>query len=269
VEVLKPDQHPEVPEASLGKFTWSYARQVAANTVRVSGVPGAEVPQEERFLFYRGLGNFQLPVRVTAGTGGALALHNEAALGMGAAFVVRVGSSRGAFASLPGGIGPGETLATVAPAEGDGEALNDYAARLGDAVTDALDATGLYHDEAVAMVNTWKHQWFRTPGLRVLYLMPQPLTEAQIPLTVSPAPDTVIRVMMIRVEVIPPEQEQADVQALLLPAAAMESHFRALGRFAEPRLRRALALLPSGAPASAHALLDQIATADTRAAAGE
>jgi hypothetical protein len=269
VEVLKPDQHPEVPEASLGKFTWSYARQVAANTVRVSGVPGAEVPQEERFLFYRGLGNFQLPVRVTAGTGGALALHNEAALGMGAAFVVRVGSSRGAFASLPGGIGPGETLATVAPAEGDGEALNDYAARLGDAVTDALDATGLYHDEAVAMVNTWKHQWFRTPGLRVLYLMPQPLTEAQIPLTISPAPDATVRVMMIRVEVISPEQEQADTQALLLPAAAMETYFRALGRFAEPRLRRALALLPSGAPASAHALLDQITTADTRAAAGE
>src|SRR6185436_20945054 len=78
------------------------------------------------------------------------------------------------------------------------------------AVTAALDETGLFHDEAVAMVNTWKRQWFRTPGVRVLYLMPQALTDAAIPLTITPPPEEVRRVMMIRVEVITPELEQAD-----------------------------------------------------------
>lgn len=273
VQILGPGEYPEVPEASLDTFSWSHARQVAANTVRVSGVPGAEAPQDERFLFYRGLGNFQLPVRVQAGASGALSLHNEsAAFGMGTAFVVRVGASRGAFAVLPQGIGAGQTLATVAPTTEDGDDLDTYAARLGDAVTDALDATGLYHDEAVAMVNTWKHQWFRTPGLRVLYLLPQPLTEAQIPLTISPTPDTTVRVMMIRVEVISPEQEQADVGALTSPdPQLMKTHFLALGRFAEPRLRRAFALMPSKHPAfaPAQALLEELASADTSSAAGE
>ena len=48
-------------------------------------------------------------------------------------------------------------------------------------------------DEAVAMVSTWKRQWFATPGVRVLYLIPQAWTDASIPLTVSPAPEELVR----------------------------------------------------------------------------
>lgn len=260
VEVLGPGDEPGLPEAPLDRYTWSYARQVKANPVRVGAGSKA---QSERFLFYRGLGNFGLPVRVTTAAGGAVTLLNTTKSAAGAAFVVRVGDGEGAFTTIPAGLVPGEQWSGQAPS--GGEALAGYAAKLGDAVTAALDGTGLYHDEAVAMVNTWKRQWFGTPGLRAFYLLPQELTEAQIPLDITPKPDKVVRVMVIRVEMITPEQEQQDQEALA--GGEAEAHFKALGRFAEPRLRRALAI--AGKSGEGGALLDSLTSADTTGALGE
>jgi hypothetical protein len=116
--------------------------------------------------------------------------------------------------------------------------------------TGALDDGGFLQYEATALVNTWTRQWFRTPGVRLLYLIPQSWTDQSIPLSIAPQPDQTLRVMLIRVEVITPEQEVSDVQALQAfdaDSATAAAHFQALGRFAEPRLRRALALSPSAA----------------------
>jgi hypothetical protein len=106
----------------------------------------------------------------------------------------------------------------------------------------------------------------------VLYLMPQSWTDASIPLTILPAPDATVRVMMIRTEVITPDLEAEDQGfAAMLGASQAEGlaqdHFHALGRFAEPRLRRALQLL--GDPAAAQPFLASLATAETRQATGE
>ena len=112
------------------------------------------------------------------------------------------------------------------------------------------------------MVNTWKRQWFRTPGVRVLYFAPQSWTDASIPLRVEPAPDATTRVMVIRVEVLLPQVEHTDAaaaRALDGAPGASEAYFRALGRFAEPRLRRAIAVL-GGQPQGALTLLARIAS---------
>jgi hypothetical protein len=274
VEVMARDAEPAaLPDAPLDTFTWSYARAVAANPLRVSGVPGAiEAAQNERFLFYRGLGNFELPVRVTTAQGGKVALENSHGEAMGRVFAIHVDGGKGAFSVHAGGIPAQGKLDALVPSLDGALETAAYAEALGVEVTKALDATGLYHDEAQAMVNTWKRQWFKTPGVRLLYLIPQAWTDASIPLTVSPPPDHMIRVMMIRVEVIPPELEAIDVsEAELLgsasTAASAEAYFKSLGRFAEPRLRRALALL--GEPAFGASLLASITTAETRVGTGE
>jgi hypothetical protein len=272
VDVLGRDASPTVPEASLDQFTWSYARAVAANPVRIAGVPGATTEdQNEKFLFYRGLGNFQLPVTATAPDAGHVSLQNVYGEAIGRVFVMNVGADAGAFDVHAEGIGAGAKLETSVPSA-DGLAIDDFADALAGEVTTALDATGLYHDEALAMVSTWRRQWFKTPGVRLLYLVPQAWTDASIPLTVTPAPDATVRVMMIRVEVLTPDMESEDTgyAAMLADpttAGAADAHFTALGRFAEPRLRRALALL--GDPTYAEAYLASIATANTHAAAGE
>jgi hypothetical protein len=275
IEILAREESPAMVEAPLDQFTWSYAREVAANAIRVSGKPGAmTTPQSERFLFYRGLGDFELPVRVEAGADGEVVATNTIADAIGTVFVLNVGEKSGAFIARPDGIkGEGE-LTARAPSLESGMPIEAFVEALGAQVTDALDATGLYHDEAVAMVSTWKRQWFRTPGIRLLYLAPQAWTESSIPLTVSPAPEATVRVMMIRVEIITPELESADVAKAKMLAEESESsseqakaYFLGLGRFAEPRLRRAASLLgdaPYVAP-----LLAEIATAPTSIAAGE
>jgi hypothetical protein len=266
IEVLPRGAATTLPDAPLDQYSWSHARAVDSNAVRTMG------GQVEQFLFYRGLGNFDLPVKVTAAAGGHVTMANGYAEPMGAAFVLSVGAANGAFKAHPEGIGAGGSLADTAPALDGAPALADYTKALGDAVTTALDGAGLYHDESVAMVNTWKRQWFTTPGVRLLYLIPQSWTEASIPLTLDPKPDRTTRVMLIRVEVITPELEAADVAAAKLLADAStapqgQAYFRALGRFAEPRFRRASSLL--GDPAYGASFLATIATAATAASLGE
>ncbi|MDI1481035.1 hypothetical protein [Polyangium sp. y55x31] len=272
VEILPRGEDVPLPEASLDAFTWSHARAVDANALRVTAVPTASgAPEAERFLFYRGLGNLTPPARVTAAAS-AVRVENTLPAALGALFVVNVGPAGGAFSVVPAGVLPGQTVDLEAPTLAAAAPLDVFSEALGEAVTSALDGVGLYHDESLAMVATWKRQWFRTPGLRVFYLAPQSWTDATLPLTVDPAPDSVTRVMMIRVEVITPDLEAGDVAAakgLADPAteAAAEAHFQGLGRFAEPRLRRALDLL--GQPSWGEPFLAAVTSAETRATMGE
>jgi hypothetical protein len=269
-----------LPPASLDEFTWSHARAVDANPVRIQGVPGAvEAPQDERFLFYRGLGNFEPPVKVTASAGpagyaGGVTLENrDANSGVGAVFVLDVDGESGAFEVIPEGIAPSGSLTRGAPSA-KAKPLEAYADDLAAAMTTELDRTGLYHDEAVAMVNTWRRQWFKTPGVRVLYLAPQAWTDAQIPAQLTPAPDELLRVMVIRVEVITPADEDTDMKyagGLEESGAAHDTavqHFLSLGRFAEPRLRRALTNVGQPMPI-AEAFLSSIVAPATDLASGE
>lgn len=235
---------PEAPAAELDEFSWSYARDVASNPIRM---PNGEA---EKFLFYRGLGEFELPVKVAVSSGGKVSLTNKYPEAIPRVFVLNVDAERGAFTEHAAGIAGGGALEATAPSLSEGSTLSGFTEQLAERVTSALDATGLYHDEAVAMVNTWKRQWFRTPGTRLLYLIPQSWTEASIPLSISPKPDQTLRVMLIRVEVITPEQEALDVVAAKKFDASPDvaaAHFHGLGRFEEPRLRRALSLSPSDA----------------------
>ena len=72
----------------------------------------------------------------------------------------------------------------------------------------ALVGQGLYEKEARAMVNTWQDQWFAEEGTRVLYLLPPAWTDRTLQLQVSPRPDSVVRVMVGRAELITPSGER-------------------------------------------------------------
>lgn len=270
VAVLGRAAAPSAPEASLDRYTWSHARAVAANPVRIT-VNGKS--QDERFLFYRGLGNFPVDVKITSTDDGTLTLANlDATNRAGAAFVLRVEKDKAAFAVHGGGIAPSAKLTATAPPAT--QPLDAYVQDLAKAMVTELDKAGLYHDESIAMVKTWARQWFRTPGVRVLYLAPQSWTDAQIPLAITPAPEKKVRVMVIRVEAITRAEEKTDVAAVNQFASEATSaqgvaHFDGLGRFAEPRLRRALSLVSGPPPAAALAHLDAISGKDVSLRAGE
>jgi hypothetical protein len=237
---------PFLADAPLAAFTWSYARAVTANFLSFAG------GENERFLFYRGVSNVELPARIEALAGGTLELYNLRPEALASVFVVRVADEGGAFLEYPDGVLGGMSRELRAPDPATAKPLPEFMGALSDQVAAALERSGLYEDESRAMVNTWKRQWFSSPGLRVLYLSSQAWTDAVIPLTITPTPDALVRTMMLRVEVLTPEVEADDVAALALmdtDVARGRQHFSELGRFAEPRLRRALTLLPSSAGA--------------------
>jgi hypothetical protein len=269
---------PSLPEASLDKYSWAFARQVASNPVSVITTDNSGTNAEpEKFLFYRGVGNNTLPVTITASSddGGVTMTYPPQSIttaSIPSVFVLRVGASSGAFIVHPEGIAPGASLDEIAPPlDASALPIDAFSDALAKAVVVELDKTGLFHDESVAMVHTWQRQWFRTPGVRVLYLVPQAFTDAQIPITITPPPDQITRVMMIRVEVLTRVLEQDDVKSLACvgaPNDACAAHFTALGRFAEPRLRRAMSIAGSWS-SGADALLQSIQGPQIAALTGE
>jgi hypothetical protein len=210
--------------------------------------PSREVPQaatvsagdeHERFIFYRGLARFETKLRVTADAQNVVHVHNDSSQNIPAAFLLHVHEGGGSIVPL-GAVGPGLTIsASPSPKESPGE-YEDIAAA---AIAEALEASGLYRDEALSMVNTWRRSYFGNPGLRVLYILPSEWTDALLPLRITPVPDEVVRTLVGRVEVLTPAEEAQivlDVEASRSQGTYEVGH---MGRFAEPKLRRALDLV--------------------------
>jgi hypothetical protein len=113
------------------------------------------------------------------------------------------------------------------------------------AVARTLVEAGLYEKEAQAMVNTWEHSYFRTEGLRLLYILPRSEVDAIIPIRIQPTPEQLVRVMVGRVEVLTPEREQ-QIERFISQLGATDFRTRQaasdglarLGRIGEPALRR-------------------------------
>ena len=71
-----------------------------------------------------------------------------------------------------------------------------------------LTAAGLYRDEAQAMLKTWEHSYFKSPGQRIFYIVPSEWVEKILPVKVSVSAD-ITRVMVGRVELINPRHQIA------------------------------------------------------------
>jgi len=83
----------------------------------------------------------------------------------------------------------------------------DNPRRLQAALREALVAAGLYDDEALALLNTWKLSYFKSPGLRLFFLVPRAWTDFYLPLEIS-RPADIKRVMVGRIELVTPGQRK-------------------------------------------------------------
>ncbi len=79
--------------------------------------------------------------------------------------------------------------------------------KLRDSLKAALISEGLYDDEARALLNTWEASYFKSPGLRVFFLVPREWTDYYLPLQIS-LPAHINRVMVGRIELVTPEQRK-------------------------------------------------------------
>jgi hypothetical protein len=228
---------PDVPQTAAAGGHYRYARETDAATVQFSDRPGEQ--HNERFLFYRGLGDFTLPVTLTAGGGDRFEMTNLGEQPIRFALLLRVADGRARFALYRDVTGK---QAMALPAET--VALDE----IGDAIAAALVAEGLYEKEARAMVKTWSSNWLGEPGARVLYTVPRAVTDGLLPLRITPTPDQTVRVLVGRIDVMTPEEE-AKIQSLLATSPEITAlspddaaYLRGLGRFFDPAIDRAAKL---------------------------
>jgi hypothetical protein len=130
--------------------------------------------------------------------------------------------------------GANESLELLLPAEAS------TVEELAEAMVNELTQAGLYQKEALAMVNTWHASWFGEDGTRLLYLVPEKQTNELLPLTIEPAPDESVRILVGRLETLTPEDCRRLVEVVTTADAKSElvqSELKTLGRFAEPAIQ--------------------------------
>jgi hypothetical protein len=211
-------------------------------------VAGVQSFEHEKFLFYRGVGNFKLPLEAHPDAKGSVTLKNNGEQSIAKLFILCVDDGCAPYVSLDE-LKPGETRKLQLPSVKNSDAALQQAdlstQRLGKEMESALVAQGLYPREAAAMVKTWQDSWFEEHGLRIFYLLPQAWTERVLPLSLEPAPAELKRVMVGRAELLTPDMEgdiarhvaalsSTDFDAREKASAALQK----LGRFTEPALKR-------------------------------
>lgn len=210
---------------------WITPREVGSALVRnAAGTPNPRGADEvEKYLFYRGVGHINSPLRVTtSGKGGGLSIwHDLPRPADGStvagswclddifapmAWLVEIRrDGKCAFRSLdslttpPSATEPNH-LATVPFPFAHKEFGNDRLAVLTSQMRKALVAEGLFEDEASAMLKTWELSYFKSPGVRLFHITRRMWNNSVLPLKISGDPE-IKRVMVGRIELVTKEQK--------------------------------------------------------------
>jgi hypothetical protein len=233
--------------------TWRYVRETDSALVQVKAwVPAGQNFEHqtavEKFLFYRGLGTFDLPLEIRSTEAASdlqLTLRNKHSQSLQGMFVIRVEKDTIQFASLGDLEGNASRLVSAGSLFSAPLPCQEGVPLAKSAVASALVSAGLFPKEAQAMVNTWERSYFRTEGLRMLFLLPHDMVNSAIPIQIRPAPEKLVRVMVGRIEMLTPGRER-QIEKLVAELGAKEFKIREaatsglarLGRISEPALRR-------------------------------
>jgi len=197
------------------------ARETSAASVTVNSPTG---PQREKFLFYRGVSSFDVPVTALPQNNRRILVSNRTQSAIPQAIVFERRGTRFGYRIL----GSVQHSSVV-----DAPDLDADFAALSDDLEQILIANGLYPDEARAMLQTWNDSWFEE-GTRLLYIVPRPFVDRVLQLTIVPAPSNTTRVFVGRLEVVTPATEHAVETAF---SSGDRSTLAKYGRFLAPILQ--------------------------------
>ena len=223
-----------LPKVEHGNV-YAPAREVNANDIRSGN-------QNEKFIFYRGLGDFSTKLTINSNLNDGLFLQNWGA-NISNIILLDVTSTTGAV-KLIGALAGQSNLHFTDKEFTDFRAnklsREKFEAEAQKIIVQALIDSGLYPDESLAMFNTWKTSYLKSKGLRALYILSRKETDAILPIAISPKPTELVRTLVGRIEILHASEEQQlrkDFQAGKRPLIGADD------RFAEPKLRRLLELV--------------------------
>jgi hypothetical protein len=177
--------------------------------------------ETEKFLFYRGVGQFQPPIAVENIANDRLRIRNLGRDALPAVIVFQNTNAKIRYRSL--GALNGEMITEIPKTGADLAALKRD-------LENILTVQGLFPKEAHAMIETWGDSWFEE-GARVFYILPASGMESLLPLQIEPRPARIARVFVGRVEVITPEIRNIITRAIERgDRETVEKH----GRFLQP-----------------------------------
>jgi hypothetical protein len=232
VEVV-PGQDPPFPAGKSASHYYA-ARNTDASSIRIG-------QQDEKMIFYRGVGSFSPPVRPAFASDGRIEIRNAGAEPITAIILFENRNGKIGYRIIRH-LDVGAARADMPELNGDVETLRqDLAA--------TLVEFGLYRKEAAAMIETWRDSWFEE-GMRIFYIVPRATVDSLLPLAISPAPSGTARVFVGRVEVLSPAMRQTIETAL---GAGDVAALKKYGRFLVPFLAMInpnFALIQSPAAAS-------------------
>jgi hypothetical protein len=224
------------PGPETDSQVWLAPRAVQAASVANSA------GEAEKYVFYRGVGNLDAPLRVVRDAErDTLTIHEQidpalnlsGSLSVPALWLVDIRDDRAvAFRTLEPAVlmnHPNRALAEVPARFDDSSYSSDNLQQLRTGMRTALIADGLFEDEAEAMLNTWESAYFRTSGMRLFFLLPQQWTHAVLPLETSVEAD-IVRTMVGRIEIVTPRQREL-LRQISLQQDFDRQHYQALGRF--------------------------------------
>jgi hypothetical protein len=212
-----------------GASHYYLARATDATPLRVGG-------EAERFLFYRGVGQFAPPISAAVNADGRTVVWTPRDRAIGDVILFE---NRNGVVSYSVQRAAGGRLALDRPV------LDDETTPPKRELVDLLIANGLYRKEAEAMVATWSDTWFEE-GTRLFYIVPRAAVDAILPLTMTPAPADVARVFVGRMELVTPATQTTIARALMADDRATLAKY---GRFLQPIGERVLAAaLPADRP---------------------
>jgi hypothetical protein len=210
---VSPGSTPAFPTTAEPSHYYA-ARETDAAPLRVAG-------QSEKMLFYRGIADFDVPLAPKFLPDGELEVRNTGSDPIAFALV---------FENRSGKIGFQVIRNLTGSALLDSSEVARDAAAVYEELRTALIAAGLYSKEAAAMIETWRDSWFEE-GMRIFYLVPRKTVDAVLPLRIDPAPASLERVFVGRVDVLSPALRRALQTALAKGDTATLARY---GRFVRP-----------------------------------
>lgn len=208
---------------------WLAPRQVEAADVTAANGQG------ERYLFYRGVGALNAPLKVvrdgkTLRAGWQLdpALQTAPDMRIDQLWYVDIrADGQCAYRTMEKGIA--QTPEKFEASEYGSDRLDQLRAEM----KVRLVAAGLFDDEAAAMLNTWEQAYFKSPGTRVFFMVPRSWTDHYLPIKVS-EPAKIERVMVGRIDLVTQRQRELIRRYRQLDSTSAEARatIKEVGRFA-------------------------------------